>query len=174
MKKGIIIQASSRSKGNTAKVVTLLKAATHFDSIDLNTKSIGHFNYEFENQNDDFNQLFKSIVNTYEILIFATPVYWYTMSGILKVFFDRISDVLIQEKEVGRKLRGKQMGVLSNSGAKMPEGLNSPFKNSAHYLGMHYIGLEHICIENDNISDSALKKINKFASKCLETTDNEL
>ncbi|MCP4458779.1 MAG: NAD(P)H-dependent oxidoreductase [Cytophagales bacterium] len=38
----------------------------------------------------------------------ATPVYWYSMSGIMKVFLDRIYDVLTIEKELGRKLHGKK------------------------------------------------------------------
>jgi multimeric flavodoxin WrbA len=43
----------------------------------------------------------------------VTPVYWYTMSGIMKVFFDRFSDLLRIEKDLGRKLRGKSMAVIS-------------------------------------------------------------
>ena len=107
MKKGIIIQASSRSKGNTFTMVSCLQELTGFDVIDLSTKQIGHFDYEFKNQNDDFNTLFKDIVTNYDTIVLATPIYWYTMSGLLKVFLDRISDFLKIEKEFGRQLRGK-------------------------------------------------------------------
>ena len=52
--KRVIIQGSSRSKGNTNKVIRLLTNELEFDLIDLNLKRIGHFAYEFEHQTDDF------------------------------------------------------------------------------------------------------------------------
>lgn len=52
MKEGVIIQASSRSNGDTSKVVSVLKKETGFDVIDLNQKSIAHFDYEFKNKEE--------------------------------------------------------------------------------------------------------------------------
>ena len=80
MKKGIIIQASSKSNGNTSKIVSYLQEQTHFNVIDLKEKNIGHFDYDFNNKADDFNALFKQIVEKYDTIIFATPVYWYSIS----------------------------------------------------------------------------------------------
>lgn len=60
-------------------------------------------------RNDDYLNLMKQILDKYETLILATPVYWYSMSGIMKVFFDRLTDLLTIEKELGRKLRGKKI-----------------------------------------------------------------
>lgn len=60
-------------------------------------------------RNDDYLNLMKQILEKYETLILATPVYWYSMSGIMKVFFDRLTDLLTIEKELGRKLRGKKI-----------------------------------------------------------------
>lgn len=105
MKKGIIILGSSRSEGDTAIISTYLKDKTGYDLIDLNQFDIGYFNYDFKNDTDDFNGLFKKIVKEYDTLLLATPIYWYTMSGIMKVFLDRISDFLYKEKEYGRMLR---------------------------------------------------------------------
>ena len=99
MKKGIILLGSSNSQGNTRKIVDFVSAQTGFPIIDLKTKNILEFDYEFKNRHDDFHPLIKEIVNNYELIIFATPVYWYTMSGILKTFFDRISDCLKIEKK---------------------------------------------------------------------------
>lgn len=59
-------------------------------------------------RNADYLNLMKQILDKYETLILATPVYWYSMSGIMKVFFDRLTDLLTIEKEFGRKLRGKK------------------------------------------------------------------
>jgi multimeric flavodoxin WrbA len=66
------------------------------------------------------------------------------MSGIMKVFFDRFSDLVRIEKETGRKLRGKNMGVISNShDSEIESTFYIPFQKSAAYLGMNYIGNNH-------------------------------
>jgi multimeric flavodoxin WrbA len=163
MKKGIIIQASSRNNGNTSKVVSFFKSQCGFDVVDLVDKNIGHFDYEFKNSDDDFNALFKHMVTNYEIIVFATPIYWYTMSGLLKVFLDRISDFLKVEKEFGRLLRGKQMAVISCSDYdKTFDGFTMPFVESANYLGMEYLGHIHTWISNDKVTDVAEQRIKEF------------
>ncbi len=113
MKKGIIILGSSNSKGETYKLANYISQKTGYEIIDLKTKNIAEFDYEFKNSNDDFLPLMEEIVTSYQIIIFSKPVYWYAMSGILKTFFDRISDCLEIEKELGRKLRGMEMAVIS-------------------------------------------------------------
>ncbi|WP_452602846.1 flavodoxin family protein [Pontimicrobium sp. MEBiC06410] len=168
MTKGIIIQASSRSKGNTFAMVSYLQEQTGFDVVDLSTKQIGHFDYEFKNQDDDFNALFKNIVTNYDTIILATPIYWYTMSGLLKVFLDRISDFLKIEKDYGRQLRGMQMASLSCSDEnEIFDGFTMPFVESAKYLGMFYKGHIHTWLENETISETMKTKIKTFSERII-------
>ena len=165
-KRGVIIQGSSRSEGNTNIIAKYLQGKTGFDIIDLKSKNISSFDYDFNNQGDDFLPLMKELVENYEVLIFATPVYWYSMSGIMKNFFDRISDCLKIEKDTGRKLRGKSMGMIScGSDSELKEGFEMPFKESANYLGMHYLGSIHTWLENEQISEALQKEINSFSEK---------
>jgi len=167
MKKGIILLGSSNSNGETQKLAAVVSQKTNYPIIDLNTKQIGAFDYEFKNKDDDFIPLITEIVNNYELIIFATPVYWYTMSGIVKTFFDRISDVLKTEKEVGRKLRGMEMAVISCGYDKeLKDGFHMPFIESAKYLGMTYIADVHGWLrEADEVPDEILIKLNEFAEK---------
>lgn len=163
MKKGIIILGSSNSDGNTSKIASYFSERTGFPIVDLKTKDIAQFDYEYKNSDDDFLPLFRDIVNNYETIIFATPVYWYSMSGIMKKFFDRISDCLNNEKETSRKLRGKEMGVISCSwGPDLKNGFYMPFKESANYLGMNYKGEIHTWIENGEVSDELKTQIDAF------------
>lgn len=143
--KTIVILGSSRSDGDTARVVQQFKQIIDCDVVDLNTYEISYYDYEHANKDDDFLPLMQRIIDNYQNVIFATPVYWYTMSGILKVFFDRISDLLTIEKDLGRQLRGKNFGVISCclNGAVDTEFWH-PFKKSADYLGMDYIGDVHV------------------------------
>ncbi|MFK7972856.1 MAG: flavodoxin family protein, partial [Bacteroidia bacterium] len=113
--KTVIIQGSARSVGDTSKIVNLLQAQLGCEIIDLNDYVIRQYDYECMNSDDDFMPLIRRIVDEYDLLVFATPVYWYSMSGIMKAFFDRITDCLDMEKETGRKLRGMSMALVSVS-----------------------------------------------------------
>ncbi|TGV03016.1 flavodoxin family protein [Flavivirga rizhaonensis] len=171
MKKSVIIQASSRSHGDTNKIVNYIAKNNDMDVIDLRTKNIGHYDYEYKNKGDDFLGLITHIIETYDTIIFATPVYWYSMSGILKVFFDRISDLIRVHKDTGRKLRGKNMTMISSSNSDdLKEGFSMPFVESANYLGMNYLGDIHVYIENDFINNEVKLKIDTF----IETINNTI
>jgi len=101
--KTLIILGSSRRDGETKKVIDELVNLTHWDVIDLNDYNFSYYDYEHKNIDDDYIRLMRRILE-YDLLVFATPVYWYAMSGIMKVFFDRVTDLLDFEKELGRKL----------------------------------------------------------------------
>jgi multimeric flavodoxin WrbA len=166
MNKTLIIIGSSRKKGNTQKVVDQLNKDQDFDVIDLLDYKIGHFHYDFENRADDFIPLMEKVTEQYSTLIFATPVYWYTMSGTMKIFFDRFSDLLHYRKDLGRKLRGKSMAMISNSAANdRRQGFEMPFRESAKYLGMEYLGDVHVWFDGDEIDAKAIEIIDIFQNK---------
>ncbi|GAA4896977.1 hypothetical protein GCM10023311_22170 [Flaviramulus aquimarinus] len=170
MNKTVIIQASSRSDGDTSKIVNHLATNNNIDIIDLWTKNIGHYDYDYKNANDDFIDLITDIIETYDTIIFATPVYWYSMSGVLKVFFDRISDLIRIHKDTGRKLRGKNMAMVSSSNHDdLKDGFSMPFKESANYLGMNYLGNIHTYIENDVIPDEIKLRMGAFIKTIKES-----
>ncbi|PBJ11441.1 flavodoxin family protein [Flavobacterium sp. ACN6] len=153
--KKVIILGSSRKNGNTTKIVDEISKEYGIEVINLSDFNISYYDYESKNREDDFFPLIKGIIENYDTLIFATPVYWYNMSGILKVFFDRFSDLIRIEKETGRKLRGKKIGVISNShDDEIEESFYIPFKKSADYLGMEYLGHAHF---NANILNQTTK-----------------
>ncbi|KIQ21287.1 MULTISPECIES: flavodoxin family protein [Flavobacterium] len=153
--KTVIILGSSRKNGNTTKIVDEISKEHGIEVINLSDFNISYYDYESKNREDDFFPLIKGIIENYDTLIFATPIYWYNMSGIMKVFFDRFSDLIRIEKETGRKLRGKKIGVISNShDDEIEESFYIPFKKSADYLGMEYLGHAHF---NANILNQTTK-----------------
>jgi multimeric flavodoxin WrbA len=152
--KKVLILGSSRKDGYTRKAVDRLQEFSDFDVIDLLDYKISHYDYSHENAGDDCLELMRKIIYNYDMLIFATPVYWYCMSGVMKVFFDRITDLLDNEKDLGRKLRTKSMAVLSSSvGDNLGERFWYPFSETAKYLGMDYIGDVHT-VENEDPTDA--------------------
>ena len=161
--KGLIIEGSARKDGNTAKIGEEIRKLTGFEVVHLCEKNIAHFDYAFDNQDDDFFPLIDRIAEHFELIIFLTPVYWYSMSGMMKVFFDRISDCLKIHKETGRKLRGKYMMAISISEDDHEyEGFFMPFHNSALYLGMKYLGHIHTWIHDGEIPTPVDERIRTF------------
>lgn len=157
MTRKVIILGSSRNDGDTRLIVDTLLKESNWDVVDLSDFDIGYFDYGHENQNDDYLELIERIIKDYDVLIFASPVYWYSMSGIMKVFFDRLTDLLTIKKELGRALRGKSMAAISSSnGGNLGDVYWLPFAKSAEYLGMKYIGNLHTLSDRNN--DTILKE----------------
>lgn len=142
--RAIVVAGSSRNDGATEKLMLDMAQLFALDVIDLNDYRFDYYDYEGKNRGDDFLPLMRKLIDNYDVMIFLTPVYWYAMSGIMKVFFDRITDLLTIEKDLGRKLRGKSMAALSVSlGGHIGEYFWLPFSESAKYLGMRYLGHLH-------------------------------
>lgn len=159
--KKVIIVGSSRSNGNTATIAEKVAVDINADVIDLRAYSISYYDYESENIADDFLPLIKSILEKYDTIIFATPVYWYAMSAIMKVFFDRFSDLIKIEKETGRKFRGKSMFVISNSyDEQLDYDFYLPFRLSANYLGINYLGEKHFSSKTTINQESIISILN--------------
>lgn len=158
----IIIQGSSRSVGHSSKIVELIKGQIEADVIDLNAVQILPFRYDQVYSSDDFISVVQKILR-YDQILFVTPVYWYSMSAVMKNFFDRLTDCLISEKELGRQLRGKSMGAIScGSDDEETLGFFEPFRKSADYLGMQYLGNVHTWMNNDEELEQNVERIRKF------------
>ncbi len=123
------------------------RIATELDIevVDLATLSMSAYDYEHRNRDDDFEPLMTRVLS-FDQLIFATPVYWYSVSPPMKVFLDRISDLLDLPDLLaeGRRLRGKQAYVVCTSiyDSAPPSFMNS-FLDTFNYLGMQFGGVAH-------------------------------
>ncbi len=165
--KYIIIQGSARSDGNTHTMVNILAAHLNAEVIDIKKLNIHSYSYQHEHITDDFIPTMRKLVE-FDTIIFVTPVYWYSMSGIMKNFMDRITDCLKVEKDTGRKLRGKNMAVVScGSEREEVEGFFHPFRLSAAYLGMNYVGDVHTWI-NGTFETEVKERLDVFAHYILK------
>lgn len=157
--KTIIILGSSRRNGDTVKITQFIQEKTNWEIVNLSDYNISYYDYEHKNANDDFLPLMERLISEYDTFLFATPVYWYSMSGIMKVFFDRISDLVTIRKDLGRALKGKNMAVISSSGGNdLGEQFWLPFSHSAEYLEMAFIqGLHSELIEGQTSTEDRAK-----------------
>ena len=137
----LIILGSARKNSDTQKLIELVFDDKEYNLIDLLDYSITHYNYGEEYPTtDEFLTIIEQMLN-HDTIVFATPVYWYSMSSYMKVFFDRLTDIVSSQKHLGRKLKGKKVALLtvSNSDA-LPQGFEVPFRDTASYLDMKYLG----------------------------------
>lgn len=164
MKKStIILLASARKNSDTLRIVEEIFSTKKTTCIDLLEKKIAPYNYEHIYPEDD--QFMDTVLRCleFENIIFATPVYWYSMSGVLKIFFDRLTDVTRKEKTIGRKFAGKSVAVISlGTDPGIPPGFDIPFQSTAEYFDMKFLGSIYCCTKNIGRMDLNSEKVNEF------------
>ena len=159
-----VILGTSKSDGNTRKLVESFVEQSDAQLFDLSEFNISFYDYEHENSSDDFLPIIHELIS-FDHLVFATPVYWYSMSAQLKVFFERLSDLLTIEKDLGRKLKGKSISVLSTGyNIELSTCFIQPFELTANYMQLEFKGCEYLAIQEE----SDLGKIYKSAAQAIE------
>ncbi|WP_316846400.1 flavodoxin family protein [Pedobacter psychrodurus] len=144
----LIINGSARLNGNTQKYISKLTQEMAFDQINLLEHYFLPYNYENQYPSEDRFETFAKEILYHKHLIFATPVYWYTMSGRMKNLFDRLTDWVTLNKEVGRNLKGKTVQLIAvGTDADLPDGFTTPFFMTANYMEMDYKG--HVYFNSD-------------------------
>lgn len=146
----VVLLGTSRRDGNTLVAVKRAVAGKSVEIVELSQLDFSAYDYEHRNAGDEFIPLIESIAAK-PLWILATPVYWYTMSAQLKIFVDRLSDLVTIRKDLGRRLRGISVGVIASGiDPQLPAGFESPFRLSCDYLGMNYLGTHYARFEKDD------------------------
>jgi len=171
----LVISGSSRTDGNTKTTIQ------HFlgedaPIIDLCTLKLSPYDYMYRNHGDDFIPLVHQILSR-DLIVFATPVYWYTMSAWMKIFWDRVTDLMYHHKDLARQLKGKTTLIFVDSCGGKPEGFESPLVQTFAYLGMHYQGCfdliypfdKHVG-HNDKETERFLKQWPGILASCSRTS----
>ena len=158
---------SSRSDGETHIMAKELASQSGSKIIDLRDKNISYFDYKHKNLDDDFFSTMEEILQ-YDNIVFATPVYWFSMSAIMKTFFDRFSDLLHQRKDLGYQMKGKNMFLLTNSSTPLlTRHFETPFIDTADYLSMEYKGYVHGYFKDGDLPGEVKVEIKEFGIKIL-------
>jgi len=154
MSKTIIIMGSSNPVGNTYKICKKIVDKHNIKFQDLNELVIMPYDYDYDNKDDDFLGFMEHVTKTYDHIILASPIYWYSVSGIMKNFIDRFTDLLTIRKEMGRLLREKKLSLVSVSNdGDCPEEFHLPLERTANYLAMEWLGHTHFASEGENVDE---------------------
>jgi putative NADPH-quinone reductase len=134
----VAILGSARSDGHARVLLDAILAGRTARRFDLGVLDIGDYAYRQAPQRDDFTGVAVAMAEA-DAILFVTPVYWYAMSGVLKRFFDRLTDLVTVEKPLGRRLAGRTLWVgACGSDPVLPEGFEVPFRETAAYFGMEF------------------------------------
>lgn len=95
-----VLFGGSRPEGNTAQLTKSAVEGLDYKWIDLTdyqfnpVRDFRHENRDITSYNDDYKQVIDQVLES-DTVIFASPVYWYSVSASLKAFIDHWSETLI-------------------------------------------------------------------------------
>ena len=137
--KDVVVLGSARKGSDTRKLLEALFPSGTVKFLDLLAYKVYPYSYSGQYPADDqFLQVMELILQHQRVL-FATPVYWYAMSGLMKTFLDRLTDVVTIQKELGRQLAGKETFLIAVGADKeLPLGFEKPFELTSDYFDMKY------------------------------------
>lgn len=114
-KKIVVLNGSPRPKGNTAAMVRAFTEAA-----EANGHEVIHFDAAFKKLggchacmkcysdgqacvfDDDFNEIAPKLLEA-DIIVFATPVYWYTLPSQIKAVLDKMFAFAVGKKDIAGK-----------------------------------------------------------------------
>ena len=150
-KKVVVITGSTRKNGNSAAMAeAFIKAAeekghtvTRFDAAMMNVGGCHACETCFKSGkacsfDDDFNTIAPHILEADDI-VFAMPVYWYSIPGQIKNVIDKIYSFCVAGKDVA----GKGCGLIAcceEEDMTVLDGVRMPLERSAALLKWHMIG----------------------------------
>jgi GrpB-like predicted nucleotidyltransferase (UPF0157 family) len=140
--KMLVILGAANGHKNTMNFIENLFVNNDVEILDLNEIKIDPYDHKGNNDIDDFISTIEKMI-TFDRVVFATPVYWYAMSGEMKDFVDRFSDLLrAKYKNLGEQLYGKKIDLLSTgSDLELPNGFTIPFNLTCTYFGMDFMNV---------------------------------
>jgi multimeric flavodoxin WrbA len=118
----LALYGSSRENGNSELLTDRALKDLEATRIYLRTKTIlpvvdgRHSPKGFEPVHDDYDEIIAQVM-AHDVLLFATPLYWYGMSGLMKNFIDRWSQSLRDERyDFKASMKGKRVFVIVTGG----------------------------------------------------------
>lgn len=118
-----VICGGTRADGNTEILTNRVVEGLGADQVCLKNYNIQpiedrrHAKEGFQEINDDHQAAIDRML-AHDILVFSTPIYWYGMSGIMKNFIDRWSQIMREPKysDFRNQMSGKQAYVITVGG----------------------------------------------------------
>ncbi|UCE08982.1 MAG: flavodoxin family protein [Candidatus Thorarchaeota archaeon] len=123
MSRVLILNGSARAKGNTRFLINQLNRVLEEKGLEssilqLHELNVKHcrgcfwcykgFPLRCVQDDDDMNGIYPTIIEA-DVIVFASPIYWFNYSGQLKLFIDRLVALHVKG---GHKLDGKRFAAI--------------------------------------------------------------
>jgi multimeric flavodoxin WrbA len=145
----LVLYGSSRRHGNTELLADKVVEGLPVEKIYLVEKTIRpiddrrHDPGGFPRVDDDYDVIVERIL-VHDTLVFATPVYWYGMSGLMKNFVDRWSQSLRDPRYAFRDEMSKKSAYVVLVGGDEPRikalPLVEQFRYIFDFMGIRFAG----------------------------------
>jgi multimeric flavodoxin WrbA len=148
MAKILVLNGSSRENGNTEQLTDVILEGVSCTRINIRDFLIQpivdkrHDPEGFTTVADDYDQIIK-LVRQHDVLIFATPIYWYGMSGHMKQFIDRWSQSLRDTRFSFKEEMKKKKAFVIICGGDNPYIKGLPLIQQFQYI-FQFMGIEYI------------------------------
>lgn len=135
----LVLNGSSRDNGNTELLTKTMLAGIDYTTINLREKTIQpiddkrHAAGGFQPIDDDFDDVITQVLQ-HDIIVFATPLYWYGMSGLLKNFVDRWSQALRDSRYTFKEDMAKKEAYVVIAGGDNPRFKALPLIQQFQYV----------------------------------------
>lgn len=147
----LVIIGSARKDGDTYRLVCSFLKGKTAGIVDLLDYKIYPYSYTGTYPIDDQFEKIVQLMLRHKAIIFATPIYWYAMSGLMKTFFDRLTDIVTIDKKAARQMAGKVTYLLAvGADEVLPHGFEEPFILTSAYFDMKYNGSYYCNTKNLN------------------------
>jgi GrpB-like predicted nucleotidyltransferase (UPF0157 family) len=142
-RKVLAVLGAAEGHKNTQAFLQEIYGAQSLEIMDLTQLGLRTYSYS-DRSADSFQNIIRKALAS-DLIVLATPVYWYAMSSSMKSFLDRFSNLMSGEHKIlGESLYGKRVQLLSTGyDLKLPLGFEVPFAGTAIYFGMDYEGAHY-------------------------------
>ncbi|KGR77889.1 flavodoxin family protein [Ureibacillus manganicus] len=176
---------SSRANGNTEYLTDVLLEGLDFQKVylkDLTVKPIvdmRHTEEGFSVVDDDHDSILEAILDS-DILVFSTPIYWYSTSGLMKNLIDRFSQAIRDQrypnlKEHLQKVENYVVAVGGDNPRIKGLPLIQQFKYTFDFLKMNFTGYvigkasKPGEISQDNVALSQARLMNQQIKQMIQS-----
>jgi multimeric flavodoxin WrbA len=182
-KKILILNGSPKKKGNTATLVDWFSRGAESQGAEveivrtasLKYKTIGCISCrkcqksdKYECCIDDEAKPVLAKMADVDVIVFATPLYFFSASAQLKLIFDRMFSLYKWDNQAGTMetpLKGKTLILLASAFENVGlDALEKPFALTAEYTGMKY---ESILVANAGVSGEITKNRTGIREKVI-------
>ncbi|KLN63444.1 flavodoxin family protein [Vibrio sp. VPAP30] len=148
--KTLILFSSANKQGNTAKTIEYVQADHNVEVVDIDSLAITPYCYENDYPADDFYPLVDKMLAS-DNLVFASPIYWYSVTAPMKALVDRMTELLdvAELKPKARALESKRGFVITSSGkSEICPIFDSFFTGLFRYFNIEYTANLHAACNN--------------------------